>query len=365
MEPNKESKRTTAPRAGTERLKSPLIIGLGALLTVQLTAALVLGFGGRDLAPVASQGPLLIFDPETLTRIRIEAPGKEALTLEKSEDRWQIANLAGFPASDPKVGDLLDKIQKIEKRLPVGTSETAATRFKVASDNFERRVTLEQGKDPGAQTAYLGDSPGFRRLFVRADGEQAVYEAELTLFDASERPDEWTDKSYLHLDAEKIQRLELPDAILERNEGVWSLLDAREGEDLDKEAVDEALRGLANLDFRSVRVIKEGTGDGEDQPDMVLRVKLGSDQTREFRLEKGEESEDWVLKVSDEPYSFELFDYSAEVLTKLNRAGLLSKTEQTPPTEAKPEDAPREPASTTAEPVSGPAQSGSTIPGAQ
>jgi hypothetical protein len=94
-------------------------------------------------------------------------------------------------------------------------------------------------------------------------------------------------------------------------------------------------------------------------------VKLGSDQAREFRLKKAGEGEEWVLKVSDQPYSFELSDYSAGVLNGLNRAGLLSKTEQTPPTEKKPEEAPHEPASTTTEPVSSPGQTGSTAPEAE
>jgi hypothetical protein len=54
-----------------------------------------------------------------------------------------------------------------------------------------------------------------------------------------------------------------------------------------------------------------------------------------------------------------------EVLTALKLAGLISKAEQTPPTETKRQESPRETTSTTIEPVSPPEQNGSTIPGAQ
>ncbi len=317
---------------------TPLASALTILLLVQIAFALVLGFGGRDLAPAQSQGPLLAIDRDRITRIRIEAPETEPLVLERKDGAWRIPGLGDFPAAGFKIDELLGKLAAIEKRLPVATSESALTRFKVAETGFERRLTLE-GADTPAATLYLGDSPGFRRLYVRAAGERAVYEAELALFDASEKANDWTDTTHLHLPAENIQGMRLADATLERENGVWRLVDAAEGEELDQQAVDEAARKLASLDFSSVAAsaVPGNEADGTVAPQKVFGVTLGTGETREYRLSEIGDSEDWSLRVSDLPYTFVLPAYVAEGLT-MDRASLLQASGPIEAEDAGPDD---------------------------
>jgi len=315
-------------------LRSPLVVFLGALLALQLLAAVILGTGGSDLSPAASQGPLLAFEDARVSRLVIASDAGE-LTLEKTDQGWQLPSLGGFPASQFKVSELLEKLSKIQKRIPVATSETALTRFKVADEDFERRLTLE-GADGTLGTLYLGDSPGFRRLFVRSGGDPAVYEAELALFDASDKADDWTEKTALHLERERIKGVKTGDATLIRGgDGTWSLADLGEDEKQDQDAVNDLLRRIANLNFRGVLGSENNPEYGQDAPALRFTVTL-EDKSLDYVLSKHADSEDYVLKVSDRPYYFRLSRYDAEDLTQSTRDTLLASDEdaaETPETD--------------------------------
>jgi hypothetical protein len=45
-------------------------------------------------------------------------------------------------------------------------------------DAFERKVVLAAGDKPLA-TLWLGESPNFRRVYGRADGDDAIYDLDL------------------------------------------------------------------------------------------------------------------------------------------------------------------------------------------
>ncbi len=309
-------------------LSSRLVIALGALLVLQLLLALVLDLRSINLSPAASQGPLLSFDQAKVTRIRIESPGKDALVIEKTPKGWHIPSLWDFPAADFRVTDLLTKLAALQKHLPVATSEAASKRFKVADDTFERRLTIEGDKGPLA-TLYLGDSPGFRRLFVRADGDKAIYEAELALFDASDKPDDWSDKNALHLKEKDVQRVELPGIVLARGDkGAWKLGDLAAGETLNGKAVEDAVRKVSTLDFLSVL----GKGDKpeykQQTPALEYKVQLATDETLTYRISKPEKGDDYVLKASNSPYYFSVSKYTLDGLTDIKHAGLVEGNEK-------------------------------------
>jgi hypothetical protein len=326
----RETRRTAGTGAG--RLRSPLLIGLGALLAVQLVAALVLSLGGRDLSPAESEGPLLAFEPEEVMRLRI-ASGEQELVVERSEDGWQLPALGGFPVSEIKVTDLLGKLAGIQRRIPVGTTAAAIARFKVGEDGFERRLTLEVAAGP-LGTLYLGDSPGFRRLFVRADGDAAVYEAQLALFDVADKADEWTKKTLLQLEPEAIEGIRVGAVALARGEdGAWTLEGLAEDEALDQEAVEDLVGKIANLSFRGVLGTAEKPEYGQDAPLLTLEVDL-AEASRSYVVSALVGSEDRVLKVSSQPYYFRLSQLTAEDLTEITREGLIARADESVKTSA-------------------------------
>lgn len=311
------SPRTRAPAF----MPSPRFIGLGGLLVAQLALALLLGLREADLAPAAAQGALLEFPRDAVSRILVTGPDGEEAELLRKDGTWRLPALGDFPATPFKVEGLLDKIAATERRIPLATSPEALRRFRVADDAFERRIRLfADGKELGV--LYLGDSPGFQRLFVRAGGEQAVHEADFGLFDAPSAASDWADRTALHLDEDAIQRVELPDLTLERTDQGWRLADSAAGEALDQTAAARAARQIANLSFAAVLDPGDPDDYGLNAPALSFRVALVSGEPIEYRLSRIEPP--IVLAVSGRPQRFELADYTGRELAELTRASLLA-----------------------------------------
>jgi len=312
---------------GGNVLSSPLVIALSALLVLQLLVTFLLGIGGKKVGLTASEGPLLAFDPEQVTGIRIRSPDREPVLVTKTEDSWIIPALKDLPAATHKVTALLAKLEGLQKGLPVATSDAALKRFKVADRIFERKLILERGDAPPV-ILYFGDSPGFRRLFVRADGDGAVYEAELGLFDAPNRTDNWSDRTLLHLKPEAVQRLMFAGLILERTDDDWRLTDLARGEEQDQQATKDRIRTLTNIDFVGVLANEEGPTIDTASTPLEIEATLTDGETIRYRITKLAEGNDYLLEVSNRPQRFTLASYVAEDLTKLSRADLLKKPEE-------------------------------------
>lgn len=331
---------TTRPTGTRGRtLRSPLIVTLGALLALQLIAALVLSVEENGMAPAANRGPLLTFDRERVTGIRVAVPDGPPVLVARTDTGWGIPALGDLPAAEHKVTELLSKLEGLEKGLPVATSEQALKRFKVAEDNFVRKLSLESG-DGDLASLYLGDSAGFRRLFVRADGDSSVYEAELGLFDAPDKADDWSDRTLLHLETEDVKRLKLADLTLERADEGWRLADLAEGEEQDPEAIENIINQLTKMDFLGVLGSQEPSEVDKDAPAVEIEATLASGETVGYRIAKLAEGDGYLVEVSNRPQRFEVADYAAEELTGIGRAALLKETEQTDTTtpEAQEED---------------------------
>jgi len=315
----------TAAKVNKGALRSPLVIALGGLLVLQLfLAAFLPGSWGKKMGPAESAGPLLAFDPEQVTGIRIQSPAGEPVRVTRTEDGWIIPALQNLPAAKHKVTALLSKLEDLQRGLPVATSEAALKRFKVVDQIFERKLILERGAALPV-ILYLGDSPGFRRLFVRADGDGAVYEAELGLFDAPDRPDAWSDRTLLHLDPGAIRRLTFAGLTLERTDNDWRLTDLAEGEDQDEQAVKDRIRVLTNIDFLGVLGDEERPAIDTESTPIELEATLADGETIRYRITKFMEGNDHLLEASNRPQGFTLAGYVAEDLTDLQRTDLLKK----------------------------------------
>lgn len=307
-------------------LATPLLAGLAGLLVLQLLAALVLGLGGGDLAPAPSEGELIAFEPGEVETIRIAARGGDPIALVRGESGWRIPVLADFPASQSEVDGLLERLDGLQRRLPVATSAEARERFRVSDATFERRVTLE-GADGTLGSLYLGDSPGFRRIFVRVAGEDAVYEAEMGLFDVPAEAGEWANRTALHLERETLARIELADVALERADEGWQVADLAAGEEADPEAVDEAVRKVTGVNFREVLAAEGEPAYESEAPVFEYRVVPAEGDTVVYRLFEPTEGDGYVLEVSDRPHRFALTPFVGEGLAGLSRAEVLKDPE--------------------------------------
>lgn len=312
-------------------LRTPLTLGLSALLVVQIGAALVLDWSARGaLVPAAANQPLLRFDPQAVDVVRIDGKtdtGQAAIALSRSGQGWVFKDLGDFPADGAKVDALLAKLAELKRPLPVATSPEAQTRHRVADDRYERRVVLESGGKPVA-TLLLGDSPGFRRQLARPAGETAVYDLALALHDVGNRPDDWLAKDRLQLDQASVEGIAAKDWELAKGQDGWRFADAGTATDQapDTAAVVNLLGRLGNLSYRGVLGTEDKPEYNQAAPVMELRLKLKNGETRTYRISKPQAGQDYVLKVSDRPWYFKVADFDLAGLLDQDRAKLRGET---------------------------------------
>jgi hypothetical protein len=300
-------------------LRSPLVLALAAALVVQLLLALVLA-GGRGMTPAARDVPLLDLGFDAVSMLEIEAGDGPSLALKRSGDAWVLPALDDFPASGTRIGSLLADLEELKRPLPVATSADAQRRFKVADDAFERRVTLRGGGDEA--TLIVGDSPGFRRLFARVAGEDAIYDLRLALFDLSAEADDWIDRGRLQFDRGEITRISADDWALVRGEEGWSLEGTDQG--VDAAAADALADAVANVGYTGVLGPDTDAGYDLDAPARVLEIQHDGEQRR-YRLAPIGDSGDYALKRDGEPYVYRIGAFDAETLVGTDRARLLGR----------------------------------------
>ncbi len=183
-----------------------LLKWLSVLLVVQSGLAISLWAVDRPVgAPDRAEGPLLSFDPRNVEVVEITGTGDNRVTLERQENGWALASANGFTASETRVTQLLETLSGLEApSVPTATSEGARARFRVADDDFQRRVelTLESGD---TQTLYVGESAGRNRSQVRVAAEDAIWDVELATFEVPDEASAWRDKTVLQIAPDAVE----------------------------------------------------------------------------------------------------------------------------------------------------------------
>jgi hypothetical protein len=304
-------------------LQTPAVTGLLALLLVQLVVALVLA--GQGISRSKPDEPLLGVAPQQVSVIEII--GNDAtLRLQRSADGWVLPDLAGFPADAGKVDQLLTTLSELPRTLPVAASAEARQRLKVADENAATRIKLLD--ENGALAELLtGDSPGFRRLYGRLAGEDAVFDLPLAAFEVGSDSDDWVIRDRLRLNAEAITRVIADDWTLTRAaDGSWQLGD--DTGELDPAEVDALLRRIANLSYQG---ILGGPADasGFDDPALRLEITVDGGNTVERVVSRDGES-GFLLQTGAEPFVYELSEYDLEGVLDLDPDSLRVADETAP-----------------------------------
>lgn len=160
---------------------------LSIALVVQLALA-GLVWSTLAVSPAASHEPLLTNAGEA-TAITLVDPDDGELSLQKQDDgSWQLGD--GTAADSDKVSRLLDRLSGLRESFPVAQTEAARERFKVADDNFRRKVILRRG-DQDLGTLILGSSPAMGEVHARLAGTDAIYRVELPLYELPATESHW------------------------------------------------------------------------------------------------------------------------------------------------------------------------------
>lgn len=289
-------------------LKAPLVMGLALLLLAQLLLALGLGMaGGRALTASHLNTPLFDLSPDDAQDIRIlSGDGSASVHLKRTDGGWVLADLADAPAQSFKVDQLLGNLSELKRPLPLGTTEAARQRFRVADDAYERRLSVS-GETGTLVDLLVGHSPGFRRVFARPMADAGVYDVRMSPADLSARHEDWVELGLLRLERDRIRRITSADWTLARSdEAAWTL----QGQDhpLDMEAVEGLVLRLANLSYRGILGSNDDPSYHQAEPARDIEIGLEDGSTLTYRISRLGDGPDWVLKDASKPWYFRLTD---------------------------------------------------------
>jgi len=258
----------------------------------------------------------------------IEGPNGARAELVKAGGAWTVASRGGFPAQPGKVEGLLERLTALQRAAPVATSAEAAARFQVADDRFERRITVEA---KGAKVAALlvGAQASMRTVHVRLPGAREVQLAELGAWEVRPEPDDWIDRTVLHIPRDQIAAVTVGDVTLERAaqatgstadakpsaaQPAWRVAAAPKGASLDAAAAEALVQAVADLDVMGIASAPEVSS----LEALHVRVRRTDGTTAEYSLSKpvpqGAVAE-WRLRASTRPETFRVAQYVVDALT--------------------------------------------------
>jgi hypothetical protein len=296
------------------------IVILSVLLTAQLCLAVVVDMSGDSYAAFKPTEKLLAFKPETVDGVRIESD-KKSIELSKRDGKWILPESDGFPANQTAVSGLLDKLAALEKGWPVATSSSAATHFKVADGDFERKLILQsQGKD--VATLYVGTSPGFRKVNVRPKGQDAVYAVAFNAWEANAKSDDWINKEILKLDEKTVKQVEMPGIVLQREGDALKLTGLNDKQQTNEKEAKALVDKLAALRIESLLGTEAKPDYQQDKPSLEIKLTQDDGKQLTYRFSKPKVGGYYILKRSDlAPYfkvaEFEVSPIKDEARDKL------------------------------------------------
>ncbi|HXF44761.1 MAG TPA: DUF4340 domain-containing protein [Burkholderiaceae bacterium] len=302
---------------------------LAVVLIVQIGAALALAWRGAGLSAAQPDAALIGADLKEIDRLRIDGPAggdkpqAASVELVKRDGKWLLPGYFDAPADAAKVDDLLKRLAGAKRGLPVATSASALARFRVADQEYERRIVAARGETTLA-TVFLGTSSGVRKAHARTAQDQAVYAIELAAYEVRTAPADWLDQSLLMRDAAALAEIAVaaagkPTLTLrraQRKEGdqTSSTWEAESGQSVDQAKASALADAIVNLKVDAV-LGKEPKPEWRlDQPDLRLTLKDTQGKTSQWSISKAKSGDIHVLKASDQSWYLEIKSWNARPL---------------------------------------------------
>jgi len=297
---------------------------IGGLLVTVIVAGITFTIHETGVRDAKKHPPLFDFAVEEVDDVTIEGPDGEEVLLRRSGDGWILPDLGDFPATAQQVDDMLARLLQVERHLPVGSDAQTLAGFKLAGDDFERRVTLS-GSGKILATAYIGTPEGPRQVHLRLAGENTGYSVHFGLYDASIDYDDWFDHGFLQVPQEDIAAIEVNGLRLVTDAAVaggWRLdppsangpAPGDDGPALDEKAAGRLAGLLAELHVESFRADEEKPDYALDTPQLTLTMTRRDGKAVTYFLGRSALQKDFSLKVSTRPEHFRLSIYAANRL---------------------------------------------------
>jgi hypothetical protein len=201
----------------------------------------------------------------------------------------------------------------------------------VADDAFERKLTLS-GDGQTEANLYVGTSPGFRKVHVGVPDEDAVYAVEFSAFEVGAKPEDWIDKAVLTREVDDIERVEMVDLSVQRQDGKFAVTGLGEGEQTREDEARQLLERIARLRIRSVLGTQSKPEYGQDESTLSIRVTPRSGDTDTYVFSKPKDADCYVLKTSGRAEYFQVDPWVVDAIKETTREKLVRTEAQEPAT---------------------------------
>ena len=304
------------------------IVLLCGVLVAQLVFAVIVYVSGEEYGAFEADEKLLVFDVAAVDRIQIE-DGSNSVVLTKQVEKWVLPEQDDFPADQHNVLQLLDKLAAMKRGWPVATTRGASRRFKVAEDEFERKLMLLANNETLGQLV-IGNSPGLRKVHVRNADDDEVFAVAFNTWEAGANLDDWIDKNILAFSAEDLLQIEMSDIVLQREDGELWLADLAGEEEINRQEIQILVNSLSGLRVDTLLDEGDKPENLSDEADFALKVTLGPDQTLTYHFFKLNEEPYYLLKRSDLDDYFKIAEFHVNAIKETARDKLILTDEDVP-----------------------------------
>lgn len=301
-------------------------LALLALLVVQIgLIALFYRPGKKTVEPV---GDLLAdLAPEMIERIVLTDDQGKLIVLAKEKSGW-AAGEDSYPVTATKIESLLKKLSRLKSARLVTRTRGSHARLKVSDEVFVRKVELGV-KHGDSKIFFLGTSPNYKTIHVRAAGDNEVYLAkDLSSWELQPDVDSWWENKYINLPSTDIDAVSLTNAngsfsIKRVTDDGWELEENAERK-LSREAVQELLDKAGHISLTKYLGKEEKKEYGLENPAAVLTLK-NKDKTCILKIgPKDKENNIHVVKSDQSPFYVQVTPYVVEHLLNKKASDLLT-----------------------------------------
>ncbi len=289
-------------------------------------------------------GPFLHLKAADVTEMVLENRDGRRLLLKKEHDTWLLPEKDSFPADSGRVQEFLEQIASLQREWPEAATAEAANRFKVATDQFEWKLTLRQDEKV-LGIVYFGSSAGLRKRYIRADGDNEIQTFTAGRYELETAADNWIDTGILQLKPEQVVRVDLPGLHLERGPDGLQPADLSKEEEIIRDRRDQVVRQLTGLRVAGLLGTVEKPEYGLGRPVLSYSVELDDKTTINYVVGREEDlsqsadedgaapvdDESFVLKVSNQAQLFHIDAWQIHEIKNITRASLVRAKEHKQP----------------------------------
>ncbi|HIJ78349.1 MAG TPA: DUF4340 domain-containing protein [Deltaproteobacteria bacterium] len=301
-----------------------------ALLLLLLLQVVVIGFINR---PGINSAPARVafwegVKVEQITGLSMLGSDGRSIILNKGEQGWTIASADHLPVDPQKMKQALGKLTALASDHLVTRTPASHNRFQVGVNRFNQQVTLLLA-DGGKKSLFLGTSPSYKSVHVRAAGDDLVYLVkDFSTWQVPLEESGWWQSRYLDLAEETLSEVRVVNrhgelVLRKGQDNGWQLDQVPAGKTADPGKVQELVNKLDQLN------LTEYLGrDDKEQYDLLDPVAVltlvGKDEKVVLAVGAlDSESKTLVIKSSASPFYVRASSFTLNPLLEATVASLL------------------------------------------